>query len=206
MQGKAFQRFQIDASHVTAATAMVRKSAYDAAGVYDPSYGPTADSETWLRLADTGDVGYIREPQALILARSPADAVSAAGEELRGRQRALNEWSERIHGSNRRSRWASNLRRQEGVLRATLQAALSVAPERFPSVAETLSANALEPVRLLLSLARRSNAVRRLLRAAARLGGSRLAELRHAAEAYCRSQNAIEAALKPEVSVASHVN
>ena len=53
-----------------AASTMVRREAYAAAGPFDTRYGLAADRSMWFRLAEAGSVGYVREPQALILGRS----------------------------------------------------------------------------------------------------------------------------------------
>jgi len=44
------------------ADSMVRRSAHERCGLYDPDYGFVADVEMWLRLCASGDVGYIAEP------------------------------------------------------------------------------------------------------------------------------------------------
>jgi glycosyltransferase involved in cell wall biosynthesis len=56
-----------------AASTMVRRDAYATAGPFDSRYGLATDRHMWFRLAETGTVGYIREPQALILGRSRGD-------------------------------------------------------------------------------------------------------------------------------------
>jgi glycosyltransferase involved in cell wall biosynthesis len=44
------------------ADSMVRRSAHEQFGLYDPDYGFVSDVEMWLRLSLRGDVGYIAEP------------------------------------------------------------------------------------------------------------------------------------------------
>ena len=56
-----------------AASTMVRREAYAAAGPFDARYGLAADRSMWFRLAEAETVGYVREPQALILGRSRGD-------------------------------------------------------------------------------------------------------------------------------------
>jgi glycosyltransferase involved in cell wall biosynthesis len=56
-----------------AASTMVRRAAYATAGPFDFRYGLATDRHMWFRLAAAGTVGYIREPQALILGRSRSD-------------------------------------------------------------------------------------------------------------------------------------
>ncbi len=187
VSGRAFQRLQIRRSFVTAATAMVRKRAYDLIGYYDPSYGLPADAEMWLRLSESGDVGYIREPQALIMARPPSDAAMAAAEEINGYRRIAREWTSRIHESVRPSSLAANIQLQDDIFRAILRAALYVSPTQFTSLVNSLAEHARFPISTLLYWARWSEGIRRLLRlAAGKLAGSLLPDRQRLAEAYCR--------------------
>ena len=112
--GDIFQRDQIIESRVTASTAMVRRTAYEAAGPYDPSYGLPADGEMWLRLAEGHEVGYVREPQALILSREPAAAVMSVKDEIFGHQKIFGEWASRIYGS-RTAVLAAHIRLQKNI-------------------------------------------------------------------------------------------
>jgi glycosyltransferase involved in cell wall biosynthesis len=43
-------------------TVMVRKSAYEKEGLFDPEFGFISDVEMWMRLSKSGDFGYINEP------------------------------------------------------------------------------------------------------------------------------------------------
>jgi hypothetical protein len=62
------------ASPVMAATAMVRRDAYQRVGLYrDHRYGLGCDLDMWFRLAGCGDVAYINEPQAFIRVRQRGD-------------------------------------------------------------------------------------------------------------------------------------
>jgi glycosyltransferase involved in cell wall biosynthesis len=56
------------ASPVTA-NSMVRRSAHEQHGLYDPDYGFVADVELWMRLSRRGDVAYVAEPLLRLRAR-----------------------------------------------------------------------------------------------------------------------------------------
>jgi hypothetical protein len=43
-------------------TVMVRKSVYDALGLFDPRYGFIADVDMWFRIAENYDVAYVDRP------------------------------------------------------------------------------------------------------------------------------------------------
>ena len=75
MSGRALQELfsQTTRSRICAASTLVRREAYATAGPFDPRYGLGADRLMWLRLAATGDIGYVTDPQVLILGRSPGD-------------------------------------------------------------------------------------------------------------------------------------
>ncbi len=88
MPGPDFRAVLAHSPHspVMAATTMVRREAYRRAGPYDDSrYGIGCDKDMWFRLAALGGVGYVREPQAFIRARTRTDGtarfrwLSAAG-------------------------------------------------------------------------------------------------------------------------------
>ncbi|PYV89696.1 MAG: hypothetical protein DMG05_13040 [Acidobacteria bacterium] len=51
------------------ANSMVRRSAYEQHGLYDPAFGLLADVEMWMRLSLHGDVGYIPQPLIQVRAR-----------------------------------------------------------------------------------------------------------------------------------------
>lgn len=51
------------------ALTMIRRSALERAGLFDPDFGVTTDVEMWLRLAGIGDVGYVNELLIQMLAR-----------------------------------------------------------------------------------------------------------------------------------------
>ena len=99
MPGRKFQEAMVATlgGPVTAASAMVRREAYEAAGPYDQKYGNGADKEMWLRLADLGDVGYIRDPQAFFLARGKGDATDRfVWRDVAGLKRISEEWINKL--------------------------------------------------------------------------------------------------------------
>jgi glycosyltransferase involved in cell wall biosynthesis len=51
------------------ANSMVRRSAHEQYGLYDPDYGFVADVEMWMRLSRRGDVAYVAEPLLRLRAR-----------------------------------------------------------------------------------------------------------------------------------------
>jgi glycosyltransferase involved in cell wall biosynthesis len=198
-EGRSFLRDQINGSCVTAATAMVRRTAYETVGLFDPSYGLPADVEMWLRLAEGNQVGYLREPQALILARGPAEAAITASEDLLGQRRIVREWVSRVYGSGVTS-LVAQLRLQKNlqiyILRAVLRASFYLPPERFGKVMRALSACALPPVSACLALSAESDVLHRLLRRiASREARTTLEARRKIALNYCLENNTICLAL-----------
>jgi glycosyltransferase involved in cell wall biosynthesis len=76
MPGQEFRRLLAASWHspVMAATALVRRSAYEVAGPYDDrAFGLGCDKDMWFKLAGTGAVGYVQEPQARIRNRIKTD-------------------------------------------------------------------------------------------------------------------------------------
>lgn len=64
-------------SPVMAATAMVRRKAYQEVGYYNyEKYGICCDLDMWFRLSQIGDVAYVSDPQALIRTRRKGDTTS----------------------------------------------------------------------------------------------------------------------------------
>ncbi len=63
-------------SFICAATAMVRREAYDKTGGYAEDLGLASDMEMWVRLCSIGDVAYISEPLVKITIRSPSSLTS----------------------------------------------------------------------------------------------------------------------------------
>ena len=79
-------------SPVVAATALVRRDRYAMVGGYEyDKYGIVCDRDMWFRLARTGDVAYVAEPQAFIRARA------------KGQETARFRWADTI-GSLRMQR------------------------------------------------------------------------------------------------------
>lgn len=168
--GREFQRLHIVRSYVTASVAMVRRVGYEQVGPYNPSYGLGCDTEMWLRLSTLGDVGYVRDVQALIMARSPDDPTSRFewNDEL-GRRRLQREWLDRAYepGSveharqlaKMRWRWDMNMVRLQ--IKAALYEDESVRRERYPLF---LSGTQGLAARSLISLVQESSVARAVLR------------------------------------------
>lgn len=77
--GGDFRRLLVGMAHspVMAAATLVRRTAYEAVGPFDDSrYGLGCDKEMWFRLASVGSIGYIREPQAFIRARTRGEGTA----------------------------------------------------------------------------------------------------------------------------------
>lgn len=70
--GEEWLRFMLSrlASPVTGMS-MIRRSALELAGLFDPEFGACSDVEMWLRLCAVGDVGYVNELLLLIRGREP---------------------------------------------------------------------------------------------------------------------------------------
>jgi glycosyltransferase involved in cell wall biosynthesis len=206
MPGKTFQRVHMRRSRIIAATAMVRRRAYETAGLYDAGYGLPADVEMWLRLLEYGHVGYIREPLALILSRDPVSAAAMLPEELRGHQRINRGWIPRVYGSGA-VQWsvarALEMDYQWAILRAALRAGVYLPEARFREVLQELSALAAPPLAKVLTLLRESaflhQAVRRM---GTPLNAWRLRARRHSAQRYCLGDRAVSSAVswKPPAS------
>jgi len=65
------------ASPVTALS-MIRRTALEVVGLFDPDFGVSADVELWLRLCDVGDVGYINELLLHMRGREPGHPYGGA--------------------------------------------------------------------------------------------------------------------------------
>jgi len=209
MDGNAFQRVHIKRSHIIAATAMVRRRAYEMVGPYDAGYGMPADAEMWLRLAEYGHVGYIREPLALILSRDSAYAAAMLPEELRGHQLMNRDWIPRIYGSNAGA-WGGTLAiqadHQLSILRAAMRAAIYLPEERFTKTVAELAVLAVPPLSQFLALSGASALLREVLqKMGTPLNELKLGSRRQSARHYCLSHDAIRAALgwKPPVPPAN---
>lgn len=72
------------------ACSLVRRSAYERFGAYDPSFGFVADVDLWFRLAMHGDVAYVSSPEMRIREREP-------GHEYRGLNWTMVEALVAIH-------------------------------------------------------------------------------------------------------------
>jgi glycosyltransferase involved in cell wall biosynthesis len=81
--GAEWRRFMLGrlASPVTALS-MIRRSALEAAGLFDPEFGAVSDVEMWLRLCGHGDVGYVNELLLYIRGRDPHHPYRGAAWEL----------------------------------------------------------------------------------------------------------------------------
>jgi glycosyltransferase involved in cell wall biosynthesis len=168
--GWEFQRLQVLRSYVTASVAMVRRVAYERAGPYNPRFGLGSDSDMWLRLSALGDVGYVRDVQALIMARSRDDPTSRFewNDEL-GRRRLQEEWLDRTYepGSAEHARQLNKLQRcwDMRMVREQIKAALyeseSVRKERYPLL---LSGTHGRAPRCFIRLVQGSRVARALLR------------------------------------------
>jgi glycosyltransferase involved in cell wall biosynthesis len=194
MDGRAFQRVHIRRSQVIAATAMVRRRAYEMAGPYDASYGMPADAEMWLRLAEFGHVGYIRDPLALILARDPAYAATLLPEELRGHRRIDRGWAPRL--VVRDASREGTLSHQLGLLRAVVRAGIYLPQEKFAKVIRELMPLAPPLLSGVLAPLQNSEVLRVVLqRLAAPLQDWKLRSRRQAAQRFCHGDDAIRTAL-----------
>ena len=58
------------ASPVTALS-MIRKTALDKVGLFDPGFGASCDVDLWMRLCAVGDVGYVNELLLYVRGREP---------------------------------------------------------------------------------------------------------------------------------------
>jgi glycosyltransferase involved in cell wall biosynthesis len=53
------------------ALSMIRRTALEAVGLFDPAFGVSTDVELWLRLCAVGDVGYVNDLLILVRGRDP---------------------------------------------------------------------------------------------------------------------------------------
>jgi len=77
--GLAWRRFMLKrlASPVTGLS-MIRRSALEKVGLFDPVFGACSDIDMWLRLCAIGDVGYVNELLLLVRGREPGHPYSGA--------------------------------------------------------------------------------------------------------------------------------
>lgn len=79
MSGKELVKILVNRwdSPIMAATALVKRSAYEQVGGYNyERYGIDCDMNMWFRLGQIGDVAYVNKPQALIRTRKKGDSTS----------------------------------------------------------------------------------------------------------------------------------
>jgi glycosyltransferase involved in cell wall biosynthesis len=81
--GAAWRRFMLSRldSPVTGLS-MIRRSALEAAGLFDPEFGAVSDVEMWLRLCGHGDVGYVNELLLYVRGRDPGHPYGGSAWEL----------------------------------------------------------------------------------------------------------------------------
>ena len=212
--GVEFQTKMLDlGGFVTAATAMVRRAAYQTAGRYRPEYGLVADKDMWLRLAEQGDVGYVACPQALILARSAEDATASfRWEDLCGARNICKTWISSLFpaGSKRRRRAEKTLARQwdRHLLRLAVKTAAFETPEVLRQHAALFRRHVGHPAGLMIGALGHIGLLRRAIRWPARLRHHRSLERRMAAAvAYCHRHREIAAYFTheaPSVSQSIH--
>jgi glycosyltransferase involved in cell wall biosynthesis len=69
------------ASPVTALS-MIRRTALEAVGLFDPDFGVSTDVEMWMRLCDLGDVGYVNELLLFVRGREPGHPYAGVNWEI----------------------------------------------------------------------------------------------------------------------------
>ncbi|HEY2991265.1 MAG TPA: glycosyltransferase family A protein [Methylomirabilota bacterium] len=81
--GPDWRRFMLGRldSPVTALS-MIRRSALERSGLFDPDFGAVSDVEMWLRLCAYGDVGYVNERLLYVRGRDARHPYSGAAWEL----------------------------------------------------------------------------------------------------------------------------
>ncbi len=142
--GMEFKKYFLMSSKNTicAATVMARRDAYEKVGKFNTIYGLGCDKEMWFRLASLGDVGYINEPQALILGRSKGDATEKfVMDDFRGSYNLLHEGLKSLYPIKSRQyrqgliklRWEY----ESGVLRHIFKA---IACEDLPNIKNRVEA------------------------------------------------------------------
>ena len=115
------------------ALSMVRRSAHERYGLYDPAWGFIADVEMWMRLARYGDVAYVNEPLVRVRERE-ADHFATRNQVriLRTASKIHREYVQHIYAG-----WTSFTKRELVTLRFAREVARSwtsaKARELFPS-------------------------------------------------------------------------
>jgi len=158
------------ASPIMAATAMVRREAYEQVGPYHyQRYGLGCDMDMWFRLCQIGDVAYIRDPQVFIRART------------KGEKTAQFHWSEvtrnlHMHRDHLAQEFEMNrldyylnraqyvFQRDKRLLMYGIRAVLLESPEVNHEGDAVIQSEASLYVKLLLKMAKRSTFLRSLLR------------------------------------------
>jgi glycosyltransferase involved in cell wall biosynthesis len=68
--GTEWLKFMLSTPHCpVCALTLVRRSAHERYGLYNPGYGFVTDIDMWMRLSVYGDVAYVREPYLLLRER-----------------------------------------------------------------------------------------------------------------------------------------
>jgi glycosyltransferase involved in cell wall biosynthesis len=68
--GRDWLRFMLSTPHCpVCALTLVRRSAHEHRGLYNPAYGFITDIDMWMRLSAYGDVAYVRKPHLLLRER-----------------------------------------------------------------------------------------------------------------------------------------
>lgn len=112
MAGQEFRRALAGQwpSPVMAATVLARRSAYASVGCFPyERFGLACDKDVWFRMSALGDVGYIREPQAIIRGRLPGEAT------------ARFDWTNEVRAIQMRSEHVFQVAEDEPRLRRQLQ-------------------------------------------------------------------------------------
>lgn len=81
--GKAWRRRMLSrlASPVTGLS-MIRRSALESVGLFDPGFGACSDLDMWMRLCAIGDVGYVNELLLYVRGREPGHAYGGVNWEI----------------------------------------------------------------------------------------------------------------------------
>lgn len=81
--GRQWRRLMLSrlASPVTGMS-MIRRSALEEVGLFDPEFGACSDVEMWLRLCAVGDVGYANELLLYVRGRDPAHPYAGVNWEI----------------------------------------------------------------------------------------------------------------------------
>jgi glycosyltransferase involved in cell wall biosynthesis len=61
---------------------MIRRSAFEKIGLFDPEFGVSSDIDMWMRLCEIGDVGYVNELLLYVRGRDPTGPLTGINWEL----------------------------------------------------------------------------------------------------------------------------